>query len=281
MTAHCFTVDVEGFCESMAESLALSHGAAYAAEEKAEIADNTAEILDFLAECGVKGTFFVLGRIAEEMPDVVKRIATAGHEIGSHSFRHVRLWNLSREQAKEAISRSKKALEDAAGMAVAGFRAPDFSIRADSLFLLDFLRDAGYRYDSSLYPIRGHDVYGAPDTPRWFHRMSNGLVECPLSVFQAVGMRLPALGGGYFRLYPLMLTRAILLSIERRGHPAVCYIHPYELGSCCPMLPGLSFCRKFRHYVNRTKTRKRFKRLIAEFAFGRMDDAIRAGGIWE
>ena len=122
MMVHCFTVNVEGFCESMAESLALPQESAYAAEEKAEIAGNTAEILDFLAERGVKGTFFILGRIAEEMPDVVKRIAAAGHEIGSHSLRHVRLWNLSREQAQEAISRSKKSLEDAAGAAVVGFR---------------------------------------------------------------------------------------------------------------------------------------------------------------
>ena len=272
-------MDVEGFCESMAESFSVPPELLSGPDERAEIEKNVAETLDFLDEHHVKGTFFVLGRIARQVPAVVRSIAQRGHEIASHGAEHLRLYNMSRKQVGEAVLQSKKILEDVSGTHVRGFRAPDFSINAETAFVLDLILEAGYEYDSSLFPISGHDVYGFPDIGRWFHRLPSGLVECPLSVFEIAGRRVPALGGGYFRLYPLFLTRRILRSIEKASHPAMFYIHPYELGSVCPELPGLSFKRRFRHYMGRTKTRSRFGRLFEDFRFGRVDEVLRISGL--
>jgi polysaccharide deacetylase family protein (PEP-CTERM system associated) len=279
MIMHCFTMDVEGFCESMAESFPVSPTLLGTRAEDAEIARNTDETLAFLEEQHVQGTFFILGTIAQRLPALVKRIADCGHEIASHSLKHLRLYGLSRPDAREAIFSSRKLLEDAAGAPVRGFRAPDFSINGQTRYLLDLIQEAGYEYDSSLYPIRGHDVYGMPDTPRWPHRLPNGLREFPLSTFRIGGISIPALGGGYFRLYPLSLTRQILRGIEKSGHPAMFYIHPYELGSQCPKISHMSFSRTFRHYVNRTRTRGRFAKLFAQFKFGRVAQVLHACGL--
>jgi polysaccharide deacetylase family protein (PEP-CTERM system associated) len=275
---HCFSMDVEGFCDSMAESFPVPKEMVYNRDALTEIERNVDETLAFLDTHDVKGTFFVLGKVAELVPKAVAAIAKGGHEVASHSYEHLRLYNLSRPQVEEAVSRSRKVLEDVSGTCVKGFRAPDFSINRQTLYVLDAIQEAGYQYDSSLYPIRGHDVYGVPDMPRWVHRLQNGLVEYPLSVWEVAGRRLPALGGGYLRLYPLGLTRHILRTIEKAGQPAMFYIHPYELGSICPLLPGLTRTRKFRHYVSRTKTKGRFGDLFRNHRFGRVEDVLRSHG---
>jgi polysaccharide deacetylase family protein (PEP-CTERM system associated) len=272
-------MDVEGFAESMQEAIVVPEQMLDTQAARDELRRNVEVTLEFLAEHQTCGTFFVLGRIAEDMPELVRCIADAGHEIGSHSQRHLRLFNLAAEDAREAIARSKKSLEDAAGVRVRGFRAPDFSITAQSWYLMDVIRDAGYEYDSSVYPIRGHDVYGIPDASRWPYRLSNGLAEFPLSTLCVAGRRLPVLGGGYFRLYPLWLTRWALRSIEKARQPAMCYIHPYEFGPICPQVSGISPARRFRHYVNRTKTLARFAALFGRFRFGRADTVLRAAGL--
>ena len=271
-------MDVEGFCESMAESFPVPAGMASGGSELAEIERNVDETLAFLDTHGIKGTFFVLGKLAAALPKAVRAMANDGHEIASHSFEHLRLFNMSRAQAREAVCRSRQVLQDVSNSRVDGFRAPDFSITQDNLYVLDLIQEAGYRYDSSLYPIRGHDVYGLPDMDRWIQRLPNGLVEYPLSVFEVGRFRLPALGGGYFRLYPLALTRKILRSIETAGRPAMFYIHPYELGSVCPQVPNLSWFRRFRHYVNRAATRRRFACLFQRHRFGRVADVLRSQG---
>ena len=143
------------------------------------------------------------------------------------------------------------------------------------------IRDSGYEYDCSLYPVRRHGFYALSRPPRWIHRLANGLIEFPPSVTEIAGLQMPALGGGYFRLYPLSVTRRILHDIENRGHSAMFYIHSYELASCCPILSGMSFARRFRHYTNRMKTKHRFERLFAEFSFGRVDEILRAQGFWD
>jgi polysaccharide deacetylase family protein (PEP-CTERM system associated) len=277
--AHAFTMDVEEFCEGNSESLLISSKHLTAETSRDEIERNVDETLEVLAVCGVRGTFFILAHIVEQAPEIVRKIVADGHEIGSHSLHHLRLHRQSLKDAKEAIVRSKKILEDIAGVRVRGFRAPDFSISKNSSYLLDMIREAGYEYDSSLYPISGHDVYGVPGTPRWPYRMPNGLIEYPLSTFQMFGQLFPALGGGYFRLYPFGLTRRILRSLERKGYPAMCYIHPYEFGACCPEMPGLSVYRRFRHYVNRNRVKKRFEALFREFRFTRADEVLSSIGL--
>jgi polysaccharide deacetylase family protein (PEP-CTERM system associated) len=275
---HCFSMDVEGFCESMAESFAIPDTMRSGHDERAEVERNVNETLEFLSAHGVKGTFFTLGRWAELLPNTVRAIVGGGHELASHGYEHRRLYAMSRDQVRDAVSRSRKVLEDATGTQVRGFRAPDFSINSKTWYVLDIIQEAGYQYDSSLYPIRGHDVYGVPDLPHWIHRLPNGLVEYPLSTCCIAGRRIPALGGGYFRLYPLAITRRILRSTERAGHSAMFYIHPYELGSVCPEIPDLSRWRRFRHYVNRTRTMPRFDILFRRHQFGRVEDVLRSRG---
>jgi len=179
MITHCFSMDVEGFCEAVAESLTVPPEMLSSRQRETEIETNVAEALELLEEHNVKGTFFVLGRVAESQPEVVRKIADGGHEIASHGFEHLRLYNLSPEQVRQAVFRSKKVVEDVSGMPVKGFRAPDSSINRKSLYILDLILEAGYQYESSLYPIEGHDVYGVPGVERWVHRLSNGLVESP------------------------------------------------------------------------------------------------------
>jgi polysaccharide deacetylase family protein (PEP-CTERM system associated) len=278
MTMHCFSMDVEGFHEGISESFVGAAIERNAAEERAELTGNITETLAFLEKAQIHGTFFVLGRIARDLPAVVRSIAEGGHEVASHSFDHRRLYGMSRVEARNAIGDSKKALEDAIGMAVRGFRAPDFSINDRTLFLLDMVRDSGYEYDCSLCPARRRRCCVLSAKPRWIHRLENGLVEFPPSVVGIAGFRVPALGGGYFRLYPLSVTRKILRGIEKRGQSAMFYIHPYELASCCPSLPGMPFSGTFRHYVNRVKTKPRFEELFAEFSFGRIDTVLRDRG---
>jgi len=278
MITHCFSMDVEGFCEGMAESFPIPAGMTSGGRELAEVERNIDETLAFLEGHSVKATFFVLGKLAQALPKMICALANNGHEIASHSFDHLRLFNLSRARAYEALCHSRKVLEDVSGSRVEGFRAPDFSITKDKLYLLDLIREAGYRYDSSMFPIRGHDVYGVPDANRWIHRLPNGLVEYPLSVLGFCGLRLPALGGGYFRLYPLAMTRWILRTIEKARRPAMFYIHPFELGSVCPLVPNLSRPRRFRHYVGRVKTRSRFDYLFQHHRFGRATDVLKSQG---
>ena len=262
----------------MAESISVPAETITGPGELSELRQNIAETLEFLHAWGVKGTFFVLGQVADLLPDMVRTIVQEGHEIASHSFEHVRLYNMSREQIHETLTRSRKILEDVSGMHVQGFRAPDFSINDRTLHILDMIQEAGYRYDSSLYPIQGHDVYGVRDSQLWVHRLSNGLVEYPLSTVEVGGRRIPALGGGYFRLYPLTVTRRILRRIERGEHSAMFYIHPYELGAICPLVSNLSWSRRFRHYVNRSRTKERFRKLFADHQFGRVEDVLQSRG---
>jgi polysaccharide deacetylase family protein (PEP-CTERM system associated) len=271
-------VDVEGFCEAMAESFPIPANMVRSAGEKDEIASNVEETLEFLDTHQVKGTFFILGIIAQEQPDVVRRIAAAGHEIGSHSYEHLRLNVLHPTTVKEVITRSKKVLEDVSGQEVFGFRAPDFSIDNESLYILDMLREAGFLYDSSIVPISGHDVYGIKKAIPEIHKLSNGLIEFPTTTYKILGKSIPALGGGYFRLYPLPLSKFILKTLDIRNHPAMVYIHPYEIGSRYPMFENLTLTRKFRHYVNIDKSRKRFGRLFQDFSFGRAIDIFQTEG---
>jgi polysaccharide deacetylase family protein (PEP-CTERM system associated) len=276
---HAFSIDVEGFGEAMAESFPVPPALLEDAASADEVRRNVEQTLDALAELGIRGTFFYLGRIAEQLPSLVRRTAGEGHEIASHSHRHLRLNRMTTPEVRDALVRSKAALEDAGGVPVRGFRAPDFSITPDTLHIVDLVAEAGYAYDSSLYPVAGHDVYGVPGVERWPHRLENGLVEFPPTTTRALGRQLPALGGGWFRLYPLWVTRRILRATERAGRPGMFYIHPYELGTECPEVDGIGPYRRFRHTVNRTKGLERFRALAGEFRFTRVDALLEASGL--
>jgi len=279
MNTHCFSVDVEGFCESMAESFYIPDEMIRSKREREEIARNVDVVLEFLAYNNVHGTFFILGKIAKEQPEIVRRIAEAGHEIASHSYNHIRLFNQEDRIARESLTASKKILEDISGYEVFGFRAPDFSITRKNIFLLDCLVEAGYKYDSSIFPISGHDVYGMKGARRDIHRLNNGLFEFPPATFTLFKRSFPVLGGGYFRLSPLWLSKFFLNSIERMDSQAMFYTHPYEVGPIYPVFKELSFMRKFRHYVGIDKSKQRFAELFKNFSFGRAIDILKTKGM--
>ena len=273
-TVHALTIDVEGFAESHAQSVAVAPDLLEAPLMDREIEENLSVTLDLLAEHRVTATFFFLGRIAQTSPGLVRRVADAGHEVGCHSYYHRRITGQTREQFRSQMAEAKARLEDVSGREVIGFRAPDFSITAEVKWALDELAEAGFRYDSSVVPTGLHDVYGMPGVSEDVFRWPNGLVEFPLPVARVLGASFPIGGGGYFRLYPLGLTRMYYRRRSRRGQATVFYIHPYEIGPAAPRLTGLTFARRFRHYVRLSKGLKRLPSLLQDAAFGTMSDVL-------
>ena len=225
---------------------------------------STDRVLALFAEAGIQATFFVLGWNAERHPALVRRIAAAGHEIASHGYGHRMIFEQTPEEFRQDVTRSKALLEDLAGQPVLGYRAPTFSITERSLWALAILAEAGYRYDSSIFPIR-HDRYGIPSAPRFLHELpgSNGhrLVEFPPTTARLLGCNVPVAGGGYLRLFPVRLIAAAFCRANRRGHPVIVYFHPWELDPGQPRLPmrGLN---RFRHYVNLGRTADKLRCLL-------------------
>ncbi len=264
---HCLSVDVEGFAESMVESFPVPDEYLDETMQAREIETNVRSTLDLFARLGITGTFFVLGRIARDLPEVVRQIATAGHEIGSHSFYHKRVFGQTAEEFEQDVVESKQILEKISGKAVSGFRAPDFSITSATPAALDILKAAGFEYDASFVPTDLHDVYGNPGAERSIHRLPNQLWEFPIATFRVLGRAVPFGGGGYLRLFPLCLTRTLLTRSERRAQSCMLYMHPYELGPEVPLIRNLSFLRRFRHYHNIATGGSRIEKLVRGRSF--------------
>lgn len=269
------TFDIEGFVESSLESLAVPEKYQNVANETREIETNTLAILDVLAELKQKGTFFILGRIARDLPGLVKKIASDGHEIGCHSLEHKRLYNFPEADVKEIVTSAKKYLEDVSGKPVRGFRAPDFSITKDNLWTFDLLKEAGYEYDSSVYPTSLHDVYGIDDFPRGPFRFPNGLIEIPMSTAVLGGKNIPFGGGGYLRLYPLSLTKMLFRRLNNENIPGVIYLHPFEIGVAVTRFKEISFRKKFRTYVGIRSIKAKLARLLGDFSFMAAEDYLK------
>lgn len=234
---------------------------------------NVERILALLAEHDTRATFFTLGWVAERHPGLVRRIVEAGHELASHGYAHQRASEQSRAEFRADIDRAKKLLEDTAGVAVLGYRAPSFSINQHNLWALDELAAAGYRYSSSIYPVR-HDHYGMPDAPRFAHhpRGHDGVMELPATTVQLFGRNLPAAGGGWFRLLPYPVSRWMLRQVNRRdGQPGIFYFHPWEIDPDQPRQRGVGLKTRFRHYVNLSRMEGRLSRLLRDFQWDRMD----------
>lgn len=192
---------------------------------------NTEALLALFAEHRVQATWFVLGEVAEAFPGVVRAIAAAGHELGVHGFHHHRLFQLTPAAFRASIQRAKAVVEQAAGQRVLGHRAVAFSLSASTWWAVEILVDLGFEYDSSVFPFRGTQ-YGLPRAPLTPYRVDTAqgsLTEVPLPVLDFGPLRLPCGGGGYLRHFPLWYTRWAIRSLERRGRPAVSYVHPYEV----------------------------------------------------
>jgi polysaccharide deacetylase family protein (PEP-CTERM system associated) len=242
----------------------------------------TERLLDRLEECGTSATFFVLGWVAERHGALVRSIHARGHEVACHGYGHQMITRLSRAQFAADVRRGKAAIEDAAGTAVIGYRAPTFSVVRETLWSLEVLAEAGFRYDSSIFPVV-HDRYGIPDAPRFPHRRAAGpgveISEFPLSTVVTLGWRLPVAGGGYFRLLPYWLTRRAVRHLnEREGQPAIVYLHPWEIDPAQPRLP-VGRLTRFRHSVNTHSTESKVRRLLRDFAFAPVRDVLVGSGV--
>jgi polysaccharide deacetylase family protein (PEP-CTERM system associated) len=243
------------------------------------VEDNTRRVLELFQRHEVHATFFVLGWVAERFPSLVRDITASGHEIASHGFGHERLTNISRTAFRDGIVRTKHLLEDLSGAAVAGYRAPSYSIGPTTLWAYDELREAGYRYSSSIVPIR-HDLYGMPAAPRFaFLAEGSGLLEIPVTTARLWGRNWPCGGGGYFRLLPYALFQSGLRRVnQQEQRPGVFYFHPWEVDPEQPRVPGVTLKNRVRHYLNLTRTVPRIERLVRDFRFDRMDRVFLAPG---
>ncbi|MDO6524817.1 DUF3473 domain-containing protein [Motilimonas sp. 1_MG-2023] len=233
---------------------------------------NTDRLLTLFERYQVKSTFFILGWIAERYPDVVQAIAKSGHEIASHGYDHQRVNTLTEQEFVSDVVRSKHLLEDISGQEVKGYRAPSFSFNQQTPWAYKVLAKAGYRYSSSVYPVK-HDHYGSPLLPRFAFLAHPALLEIPISTLQIAGKNFPIGGGGYFRLYPEMLMHWALRQFHRQEqHPYIFYIHPWELDPEQPRPFQISRKTKFRHYLNLEKTQPRMERLLKQYQWQRMDE---------
>ena len=233
------------------------------------------ELLALLADSGTKATFFALGWVAERHPALLRQIADAGHEVGSHSYAHRMVSELDRQSFAADLRRARGALEDVTGQPVQSFRAPMFSIRDDMGWAFETLAAEGIRYDSSLFPARRLDG-GAPGAKRRPHRIdtsAGSLLEYPITLGEFGGVRLPVFGGGYFRLAPVRLVIAAARALNRRGIPVMFYIHPHDLdpGQPRPVRGALS---RFRRYYGLSHTARKLRALLGEVRFTRLDHAF-------
>ncbi|MDZ7781375.1 MAG: XrtA system polysaccharide deacetylase [Gemmatimonadota bacterium] len=267
MTAHHFTVDVEEYF----------HPTALAPHYPMDIWDGLERrspgvidrLLEFLEDRDVLGTFFVVGWLAEREPEMVKRIARAGHEVASHSWEHELVGRLGPDGFRDSLRRSKDVLETLSGAPVLGYRAPSFSIVPGLEWAFDVLLEEGYRYDASLFPVSQHPTYGYPDAepdPYWVERPSGRLAEFPATTARLLGQTLPASGGAYFRVLPYGLVRRGLRQAGARRAPGMFYIHPWEMDDWVPDVdaPRLQMVRTF---AGRRRTWRRLDRMFGDFAF--------------
>lgn len=256
------SVDVEDYfqVEAFADLVERGQWETYASRVEA----NTHRILDLFDESGVKGTFFILGWVAERYPRLVRQIVDRGHEPACHSYWHRLIYKLTPEEFRDDTRHAKDCIEQAAGEPVYGYRAPSFSVTARSAWALDVLADLGFRYDSSVFPVR-HDVYGVPDAPRspFIVNTSSGpMTEFPMTTFRVGnGPNMPVAGGGYLRIFPYAYTKFGVQRAWKEGLPVISYIHPWEFDPEQPRLNG-RFKSRLRHYTNLAKTEGRMRKLI-------------------
>ena len=266
---NALTIDVEDYFQVSAMAPYIERSAWDSLECRVE--NNVDRLLARFDEHGARATFFTLGWIAERYPALIRRIVAAGHELASHGYGHQRASDLTRAEFEDDITRAKRLLEDIGGVAVRGYRAPSFSIGKGNLWAFDSLRDAGYVYSSSVYPVQ-HDHYGMPDAPRFPYSSVEGLTEIPISTVRAGNRNFPIGGGGYFRLLPYAASRYAIARFNREERrPAIFYMHPWEIDPEQPRVAGVGAKSRFRHYVSLHRTEGRLVRLLTDFRWDRVD----------
>jgi polysaccharide deacetylase family protein (PEP-CTERM system associated) len=267
---NAMTVDVEDYFQVQAFAGSISRAEWEHFPRRVEA--NTDRILAQFERAGVVATFFTLGWIAERHPALVRRIVAAGHELASHGYDHTRADAQCEVEFRTDVRRARRILEDTAGCEVIGYRAATFSIGRRNIWAFAALASEGYRYSSSIYPVK-HDLYGMPDAPRFPFQPAAGPVwEFPMTTARLLDRNLPCSGGGYFRLLPYRLFRLGLGRVNRHERqPGIFYMHPWEIDPDQPRVTGCGRMSRFRHYVNLSRTAPRLERLLRDFAWDRMD----------
>ena len=269
------TVDVEDWFQVQAFAETLPRETWDGLERRVEA--NTDRILRLFADAKIVGTFFTLGWVAERHPALIRRIVAAGHELASHGYWHRLAYSQTPAEFLEDVAGARKILEDIGGVPVQGYRAPTFSMNQRNPWAFGALEQAGYRYSSSVYPIR-HDLYGMPHAPRFPYRPGGGtLIEIPMTTLRLGGRNLPCAGGGYFRLLPYAVFRAGLRRFNRKeAAPGLFYTHPWEIDAGQPVVAAAPAMAKFRHYLNIKHMPARLACLLRDFSWGRVDHVFAA-----
>ena len=285
-SGHWLSFDVEEYFQVEAAARCVPRDQWPAREKRLPAAVD--RILSLLAEFDVHATFFVLGWVGRNEAQLVRRIAQAGHEIASHGMGHRMIGRLSAGQFRRDLLDSRKLLEDLAGCPVLGYRAPTFSITHETAWALDILAEAGFQYDSSIFPVH-HDRYGVPEAPSEVHYAvgpaGGSILEIPPLTLRMLGANLPLAGGGYLRLFPVALVAHALRAAGRRtsaspGRPrpgGMIYLHPWELDPGQPVLP-MGRLGTFRHRVGLARTEAKLRRLLRAFRFGDVRSSLPALG---
>ena len=275
MIKHILSFDVEEYFQVQSAAEGGVRAEDWGNHER-RLAPAIETILSLLAEHTTTATFFVLGWVARHEPDVVRRIAAAGHEIASHGMAHRMLTEMTPAEFRSDLTDSRKLLEDVSGREIAGYRAPTFSIMRETAWALDVLASEGFRYDSSIFPVH-HDRYGIVGAPRWMHRGigpgGGEIVEIPPLTARMLGANIPVGGGGYLRLLPSGILRRAIGRAERAGRVAMIYLHPWEFDPDQPLLP-MSRTSRFRHRVKLSRTEAKLRGLLSRFDFGSAIDAV-------
>ena len=271
---NALSVDVEDWFQVGAFERVIDKGDWARLESR--VARNTDAVLDLFARAGVKATFFTLGWVAERAPAQMRRIVAEGHEIASHGWDHDRLFTMDAEAFRADLSRARAAIEDAAGVAVTGYRAPSFSIDTRTPWAHRVLAEEGYAYSSSVAPVR-HDHYGWPESPRfaWRPVADSALIELPVTTARVGGRTLAAGGGGFFRLLPYRFSRWAIQQVHREaGRPAVFYFHPWEIDPAQPRVANAPLRSKLRHYSRLDAMEGKLERLLGDFQWARVDEVV-------
>lgn len=272
---NAITVDVEDYYQVSAFNKQVQKEQWESFESR--VFNNTHRILKIFDDKKIKGTFFVLGWVAERNQKLIREIHDLGHEVACHGYSHDLVYKQTPEQFLEETSKSKKILEDIIGTSVNGYRAASYSITSKSLWALDILAECGFTYDSSIFPIM-HDRYGIPgaDTKPHISQTDKGnkIVEFPLSTVGVLNRRFPVSGGGYFRLFPYWLSKAGLRRVNKHDNvPFIFYMHPWEIDEGQPKIKS-SMLSEFRHYNNIDKFETRLLKLIDDFEFSTVSDVL-------
>jgi len=272
--ANAMTVDVEDYFQVSAFESHIDRKQWDLLPHRVEV--NTHRILDMFAQHQIKATFFTLGWIAERYPELIRRITADGHELASHGYQHVRVTEQTPEEFRLDLRVSRQILEDIGGQPVVGYRAASYSICTKNLWALEVLAEEGYLYSSSIYPVK-HDLYGIPDAPRYAFNPENapGLLEVPISTLNVFGRNFPCGGGGFFRLYPYMVSKWAYQHINQQEQQAgIFYFHPWEIDPDQPRQQNLPFKSKFRHYLNLNRMQSRLDSLLQDFAWDTMQNVF-------